>query len=115
MTTRLINDYTIKVTYDMLRKMPPFNAWALPPPHKIIFESNNDPTICGEFDVEPMIMRISTHHQETYVNMMRTVAHEMVHLKLYLDGKTHYDRHDNTFRKLMYQFNALYGFDRKEL
>ena len=60
-------------------------------------------------------MRISTHHQETYVNMMRTVAHEMVHLKLYLDGKTHYDKHDKTFRKMMFQFNALYGFDRKEL
>jgi len=115
MTTMLINENTVRITYDMLRKMPPFNTWNLPPPHKIIFEVNTDPTICGEFDVEPLTMRISTHHQETFTNMMRTVAHEMVHMKLYLEGKTHYDKHDKTFRKLMFDFNDLYGYDRREL
>jgi len=113
--SKIITVPVVYETYAFLRRMPPFNSWDLPPPSKIIFEVNNDPAICGEFDVEPLTMRISTHHQETFTNMFRTVAHEMVHLHLYLIGKTHYDKHDKTFRKIMFDFNDLYGYDRREL
>jgi len=39
----------------------------------------------------------------------------MVHLKLYLEGKTHYDKHDKTFRKYMSSFNKTMGYDKREM
>jgi hypothetical protein len=113
--SKLFTDKTVKAVYDMLRKLPPFDKWNLPVPSKIIFEVNEDPDILGEFDVEPLVIKLSTAHQETFENLLKTTAHEMVHLKLYIEGKSNYDKHDKTFRKYMTQINALFGYDKKEL
>ena len=111
----LIDEYTVKETYKYLRSMPPMLDWNLPPAHKIIFVVDDDPELMGSMDVEPITIHLSTYHQETFNNLVRTLAHEMVHLKLYLDGKTNYDKHDMTFRKYMSKFNSVMGYDKREM
>lgn len=111
----LINEYTLKLTYDYLRKMPPFNRYKLPIPSKIEFEVDDDKEVMGQLFVEPLKLHISTYHQESFNNLVRTTAHEMVHLVLYLQGKKNYDMHDGAFRKLMMEFNHLMGYDKKEM
>jgi sortase (surface protein transpeptidase) len=111
----LIDEYTVKETYKYLRSMPPMMDWNLPPAHKIIFQVDDDPEVMGSMNVEPIKIHLSTYHQETFNNLVRTLAHEMVHLKLYLDGKSNYDHHDKTFRKYMSKFNEVMGYDRREM
>jgi predicted SprT family Zn-dependent metalloprotease len=42
------------------------------------------------------------------------MAHEMVHLILYLQGKR-YELHNKNFYKLTYQIAAIYGWEPKDL
>jgi hypothetical protein len=112
---KLILEEHIKATYIYLRSIAPFNTWDLPPASKVLFELLDDYEFMGEFDVEPLVIRISPLRQCTLENLLKTTAHELVHMKLYLEGKTHYDKHDMTFRKYMSQINELYGWDKLDL
>lgn len=114
MTTIILEEH-IKATYIYLRSIAPFNTWDLPPASKVLFELLDDYEFMGEFDVEPLVIRLSPLRQCTLENMLKTTAHELVHMKLYLEGKTHYDKHDMTFRKYMRQINELYGWDKLDL
>jgi len=111
----IINEYTLKLTYDYLRKLPPFNKYKLPIPSKMEFEVDDDKEVMGQLFIEPFKLHVSTYHQESFNNMVRTTAHEMVHLALYINGKVNYDRHDGAFRKLMMEFNEIMGYDKKEM
>lgn len=111
----IILEEHIKATYIYLRSIAPFNTWNLPPASKVLFELLDDYEFMGEFDVEPLVIRISPLRQCTLENLLKTTAHELVHMKLYLEGKTHYDKHDMTFRKYMRQINELYGWDKLDL
>jgi hypothetical protein len=112
---KLILEEHIKATYIYLRSIAPFNTWDLPPASKVLFELLDDYEFMGEFDVEPLVIRLSPLRQCTLENLLKTTAHELVHMKLYLEGKTHYDKHDMTFRKYMSQINELYGWDKLDL
>lgn len=111
----IILEEHIKATYIYLRSIAPFNTWNLPPASKVLFELLDDYEFMGEFDVEPLVIRLSPLRQCTLENLLKTTAHELVHMKLYLEGKTHYDKHDMTFRKYMRQINELYGWDKLDL
>jgi hypothetical protein len=111
----IILEEHIKATYIYLRSIAPFNTWDLPPASKVLFELLDDYEFMGEFDVEPLVIRLSPLRQCTLENLLKTTAHELVHMKLYLEGKTHYDKHDMTFRKYMSQINELYGWDKLDL
>ena len=113
--SKLILEEHIKATYIYLRSIAPFNTWDLPPASKVLFELLDDYEFMGEFDVEPLVIRLSPLRQCTLENLLKTTAHELVHMKLYLEGKTHYDKHDMTFRKYMSQINELYGWDKLDL
>ena len=88
----------LRAIYTMYRKLPPFNKWDLPEPSRIEFLVDDDDEIAGELTVEPITLRVSTAHQSHFANICKTVAHEMIHLKLYIQGKTNFDKHDNTFQ-----------------
>ena len=60
-------------------------------------------------------MTIGTKHQEHFETVLTTVAHEMVHLSLYIDGCPSFNQHRKAFRMKTAQIGDLYGFDRKML
>jgi len=110
-----ITDQSIKDTYSMLRRLPPFNQWNLPPAYKIKFKVIPDFKFMGEMHMKPYKMLIGTKHQEHFVTLVTTVAHEMIHLALYLEGVPSYNVHGRKFKEKAHQVGALYGFDRKTL
>lgn len=111
-----ITDKTIKSMYSLLRSMPPFNQWNLPPSYKIKFKVVHDLPLLGHLHVYPKLkMEIGTKHQEHFESVLTTVAHEMVHLSLYLEGCGSYHQHRKPFRERTAQIGDLYGFDKKTL
>lgn len=110
-----ITDKTIKSMYSLLRSMPPFNKWNLPPAYKLKFRVIHDFDLLGEMDVHKLVMKIGTKHQEHFESVLTTVAHEMVHLSLYIDGCASFNQHRKPFRMKTAQIGDLYGFDRKML
>ena len=110
-----ITDKTIKSMYSLLRSMPPFNRWNLPPAYKIKFKVVHDLPLLGHMHMKPFKMEIGTKHQEHFESVLTTVAHEMVHLSLFIDGCPSFNQHRKAFRMKTAQIGDLYGFDRKML
>jgi predicted SprT family Zn-dependent metalloprotease len=111
----IINEDALRATYVFLRSVEPFNTWKLPPPSKVEFEVTGSTDVMGEFDCEPLVIRLSDARQSTVENLLRTTAHELVHMKFYLEGKANYHHHDQSFRNHMKQINILMGWDKLEL
>lgn len=110
-----ITEKTVKSMYSLLRSMPPFNQWNLPPAHKIKFKVCHKSDLLGHMDVKPFRINIGTKHQEHFESVLTTMAHEMVHLSLYIDGCPSYNQHRKSFRLKTAQIGDIYGFDRKTL
>lgn len=99
----------------MLRKLPPFNKWGLPPASKIKFQVLTDFNFMGSLSVKPYKMKFGIKHQEHFETIVTTVIHEMIHLSLYLEGVPSYNMHLRKFKEKAHEIGSLYGFDRKEL
>jgi predicted SprT family Zn-dependent metalloprotease len=113
--SELVTDKTIKAMYSLLRQMPPFNMWKLPPASKIKFKVVHDLKFMGEMHMKPYKMNIGLKHQEHFITILTTVAHEMIHLHLYLEGVKSYNQHRKVFRTKAHQVGTIFGLDRKTL
>jgi Zn-dependent peptidase ImmA (M78 family) len=98
----------------MLRHLPPFNKYELPRPSEIEFVVVDDFALYGQYTPEPHCITISTARQSHLQTFERTMAHEMVHMILYLQGKR-YELHNKNFYKLIYQIAEIYGWEPKDL
>lgn len=105
---------SIRIIYECLMQLYPFNTWNLPPSKKIDFEVVNDKELMGSYTPEPHSICISKARHNHFDTICRTMAHEMCHLKLYLDGKQ-YELHNKDFIKLSKQVANEFGYDFKEL
>lgn len=110
----LITVETCKAVYRMLCRLPPFNKYKLPRPSEIEFLVVDDPTMYGQYQPEPHCITISTAKISHLQTLEKTIAHEMVHLILYLQGKR-YELHNKNFNKLIYQIAEIYGWEPKDL
>jgi hypothetical protein len=112
---RLVTDDTIKAVYECLIQVPPFNGWKLPASSKVKFEVVHDPNLYGEYEPEPHTIRISDAKNGHLDTVIRTVAHEIIHLKLFVDDKATWDKHGRSFLSLSKKVATTLGFDPKEL
>ena len=110
----LITVESCKAVYRMLRELPPFNKYELPTPSEIEFLVVDDPAMYGQYQPEPHCITISSAKQSYLQTLEKTIAHEMVHLILYLQGKR-YELHNKNFYKLTYQIADIYGWEPKDL
>jgi len=112
---KLITPQTVQAIYEMLIQVPPFNKWNLPPSSKVNFEVRNDPDCYGEYEPEPHTIRISYAKLSWVDHTIRTVAHELCHMRLYIRGSKSWDKHDAQFTKLSHRVATQLGYDPKEL
>lgn len=110
----LITVESCKAVYKMLRELPPFNKYKLPTASEIEFIVVDDPAMYGQYQPEPHCITISSAKQSYLQTLEKTMAHEMVHLILYLQGKR-YELHNKNFYKLTYQIAEIYGWEPKDL
>lgn len=113
--SELITDETVKAVYDMLRKMPPFNGWKLPQAHEIKFKADGKINHMGELHVKPFKLVIGTRRLCFFSILVTTIAHEMIHLHLYLEGVKSWRQHRKAFRNKALEIGLIFGFDGREL
>jgi predicted SprT family Zn-dependent metalloprotease len=87
----------------------------MPTASKIIWVISDREDVLGEYIPEPHTITISLARQGHFENICKTILHEMVHMLLYLEGKTYYERHDKRFKAWTAKIAGIYGFDPKEL
>jgi hypothetical protein len=112
---KLVTPQTVQAIYEMLIQLPPFNRWNLPPSSKVNFEVTNDQNCYGEYEPEPHTIRISSAKLSFLDHCVRTTAHELIHMRLYIKGSKSWDKHDVVFNELSHKVAIQLGYDPKEL
>lgn len=108
-----ISEQSMRSIYEMLIQMQPISRWRLPPSKEVEFAAVNDPLCYGEFE-PPNVIRLSRKKIGHLDTAIKTMAHEIVHLKRYQAGDKAWDKHDERFDKMGLQISLLMGFDPKE-
>lgn len=72
----------LRAVYTMLRSMPPFNRWKLPPAHEVKFEiisarHSHDGWYSAEYEEHEMRVSRSV---DTLPKLVAVIAHEMAHM-----------------------------------
>lgn len=104
-----------KSMYALFCKLPPFDKYQLPYPSQIEWVIVHDTELYGQYSPEPHIITISLARQSHFDTIARTILHEMTHMLFYLQGKSHYDKHDKSFYKFTAKIAKTYGYDPKEI
>ena len=111
----LVTRSSLIAIYDMLVCLPPMNGWKLPPSKKIEFRARKLDDCLGMFEPDPHIITISTLKNGHLDTVIRTMAHEIIHLHLYQKSSRVWHEHGKTFTNLTTGVARHLGFDPKEL
>ena len=109
---------SIRGVYVMLSKMMPFKRWAVAPVEQVLFVATNSKEVYGEYtpdDDDFHIIRISGAKHGHLDTMIKTVAHEMIHMVLYRRRNKEWAEHDATFSAMAEQVCKYLGYDPREL
>lgn len=85
----------VQHAYDYLRTMPPFSNWRLPQSQGMVIKVINSKEVMGDYESDPHTLRISRVMCKSWLQVLETVSHEMVHIALEKEGKTHGDHGDD--------------------
>ena len=95
--------------------MKPFNTWNLPNTALINFVVTNEEDAYGTYvyDDDIHIITISKAKCSHFETILKTLAHEMIHMKRYKTKA--WDQHDAVFRRYAKSIANEFGFDPLEL
>ena len=101
--------------YDLLRTMPPFNRWKLPPSDQVNFCASARRDCMGEHTVHRSCHRVmvSTLKHGHFDSVLETLGHEMVHMAQAIDGEQR--THGEGFERRARAVGKAFGWDWRAL
>lgn len=98
--------------YEVLRHMPPFKRWGLPPGDEVVFHVTRSKDTRGEWSrINGLhLIRISNVVCRTVPRMIETMQHEMCHIRQWELGER--SEHGRIFNKLADQVCKIHGWER---
>lgn len=103
--------------YRYLCETEPFVKWNMPDPEDITFKisrARDKFGECGKWEDAPgMWCSISEHNIGTTDTLMRTMAHEMIHIHLDSKGMKDTSPHGRAFQACKRRVCAVHGWDPK--
>ena len=106
-------DKSLMFIYLLICTLKPFNRWRMPSVEKVDFQIYENKTNFGEFE-PPNILRISKITNTTLSLLVETMAHVMLHLRLYSINCNSWGKHDGVFRKLSKDICKQLGYEYEE-
>ena len=111
---RYLTPKRLRAVYGMLLAFPPFSRWKMPEPEEVDFVVLRGKELCGEWTLDDPThqIRISKPRHAHFINVVMTMAHEMVHLHQY-EARTYNDDdpHNEAFHTAAAQICEIFGFD----
>jgi hypothetical protein len=92
-----LTERQLRATYTYLCQVPPFNKWKLPDEYRIDFRVNNATMTCGMYEPDPHTITVSRLNNVSHTDVLKTMAHEVVHLQLERTGKAGHEDHNEEF------------------
>ena len=106
--------------YAMLYCCEPFSKWKLPLPEEVKFIVDYDPETMGTYcydegDEHEHTITISASRCGFLETVIKTIAHEMIHVSRSGTVSDAWLKHDASFRRKAHQIGVSCGFDPLEL
>lgn len=106
---------TCRAAYDMLRTTKPFTSWRLPKSDQIIFSLTSARRLYGAHQRrdDKHVVWINPALHRTLDDVLKTMAHEMIHVKQEVHGlmPKNADPHDKRFGRAAKKVCAVHGWD----
>lgn len=105
----------LAAVYDCLLEFPPFNRWKLPRTATIEFGVTQTPHDAADTTVSKdwHRLRVSAKNNGHFDTVAASVAHEMIHLALYVAGMPNWHTHSEEFNRRARRVCRLFGWDEK--
>jgi len=114
-----LNPQILENIYSMLWTCEPFTKWKLPLPEEVKFIVDYDPDTMGTYiygdDEHEHLVTISAARCGHLDTVIRTMAHEMIHMSRSGTITDAWLKHDATFRRRAHKISQELGFDSLEL
>jgi hypothetical protein len=110
----LLTRQNLRKLYACFVKLPPFNGYKMPAPHKVqfgIINTNGD--VLGYFHTDPTRIEVDVSN-DTYLKISETLMHEMIHCLLYYHNQNDFDQHEKKFQKYAKMVCNIHGFNLKD-
>lgn len=109
----------LAAAYDYLAVTEPFRRWNLPESEEVKFRVIKQPGYFGWYqrDGKAHVISISAAQIAYSSTLLRTMAHEMIHLHLEITGMESRGKetvHNAAFRRFAARVTKYHGFDPKE-
>lgn len=112
----LVSESSCRAVYEFLSKIPPFKRWHMPNSGSVRFLVVDMPDFYGMYEPLPThTITISSAKVGHLGTLLRTMAHEMIHLKMYCAKRRGWDDHGKPFLRMAEKISVTLGFDPKEL
>lgn len=96
----------------MLKELPPFNRWTLPESSRLMFEITDHSSRFGDYSSAAKTIRVSLLRVQSFQGLLKTVAHEMIHVNQDFTGKwPKRNAHNAAFCKKAKQVCEIFNFD----
>lgn len=112
----LVTPKRMRAVYGMLSQFPPFNRWSLPAPDRVRFYLISELKDEGGYNESDGRHEIGVNPDlvHTMERLVRTVAHEMAHMKQEINGRrpgSKDEQHNREFHRLKRIICRDLGFD----
>jgi hypothetical protein len=111
----VLNKHILAAAYQYLASTPPFYKWNLPDAEDVAFRVTRTPRFDGEYmfaNGQHYIFISSAGHGHTNT-LMKTMAHEMIHLHEQHAGACGKGEHSRAFVRWCEQVCRIHGWDVK--
>jgi hypothetical protein len=110
-----LTPHIMEATYELLRAVPPFKGWRLPPGENVRFVVTASSTKAGTYtysvDKPGHEIQISFRLVRQFSTLLPTMAHEMCHMRERLLGTRHDIQHSAAFKKAAAVTCRVHGWD----
>lgn len=110
----LLTKQNLRKLYACFVKLPPFNLYPMPAPHKVGFGvMDTKGEVLGYFHTYPTRIEVDIAN-DSFLKVSETLMHEMIHCMLWNSGHTDYDKHSVKFKKYSKMVCDEYNFNLEE-
>lgn len=100
-----------RASYDRLRAVPPFHRWSLPPAEQVAFVVRPMRDSFAELEMDPERLYINTNRHSTLAALDVSLAHEMIHMRLFYVGMKNWNGHGAAFKTLAERICRIHSWD----
>ena len=106
-----LSEKQVRAVYTCLAMLPPFSTWRMPDEYRVEFRVIRSNRVFGHYDSDPHTIAISREQCQNFDDVIKTMAHEMLHLHLEREGDPDHSEHKGVCGERSSEVCAAFGWD----